>query len=84
MDNRADEEEEADMGKKQHEEGEEPEYEEEETGGGDIVSLGIAQRVSTRRQGCRHKGGGNMEQGGPHYLIMARDYVDYKEMQLDR
>jgi hypothetical protein len=37
------------------------EEEEEDTGEGEVVSLGIAQRVSARRRGRRQKGGGNME-----------------------
>ena len=34
--------------------------EEEESGEEDVISLGIGQRVSTRRRGCHQKGGGNM------------------------
>ena len=36
------------------------EGEEEEPDEGDVVSLGIRQRVSTRQRGCHQKGGGNM------------------------
>ena len=35
--------------------------EEEEPDEGDVISLGIGQRVSTRQQGHRQKGGGNMQ-----------------------
>jgi hypothetical protein len=34
--------------------------EEEESGEGDVISLGIGQRVSARRRGRCQKGGGNM------------------------
>jgi len=38
----------------------EEDEEEEDSGEGDVISLGIGQRVSARRQGRCQKGGGNM------------------------